>query len=147
MVGLSVLSLIHRQVSQALHRINAWFGWIVKVFGIRFCLGFALACLVLLAGWLPQIEKFTAVPDEGSPIVQLSSVVAQGSASTSFRSAQSSGHNTLSSAADHHELTYLEFDPAVAQRLSHSGLTHRVLTGSHLTRAHLFTDGQPASAD
>ncbi|NJL86751.1 MAG: hypothetical protein HC886_13505 [Leptolyngbyaceae cyanobacterium SM1_1_3] len=32
------------------------------------------------------------------------------------------------------------FDPAVANRLKHQGFTPVVLTGHHLTRAHLFTD-------
>ncbi|MBD0267273.1 MAG: hypothetical protein ICV77_03160 [Cyanobacteria bacterium Co-bin8] len=38
------------------------------------------------------------------------------------------------------EASYLEFDPAIANRLKHGDLTSASLTSSRLTRAHFFTD-------
>ena len=129
--GYFVLATVHKQLGQVLSGIPIHIGWLFKVFGIRFCMGCALAGLVLMAGWmLPQSDADTAVARDTDTVIQFSSVTPKASLSAALPPTQRD---------DHHRLSYLEFDPAVSHRLNHSGMTQSVLTGSHLTRAHFFT--------
>lgn len=144
---LLVLSLIYKQVKRAFNRASTWFSWVIRIFGLRFCLGFVLACLVLLAGWLPQIESSMAAFNDGSIAVQQpSSINANKLSIKSLASVQPSMNGSKLSSDSRPTSSYLEFDPAVAQRLNYSGLTQNVLTGSHLTRAHFFTNSVSSSS-
>lgn len=131
-ISLSLLAQLSQFLRFLVYQSRA-IGWASRVFGIRFCLGIALAGILLLANWLPQFQPL-ALSVEGSQVASLSMVAPElVTSQRHYRSPKALSLNARLTPS------YLEFDPIVSQRLNHSGMTQSVLTGSHLTRAHFFT--------
>ncbi|NEQ30900.1 MAG: hypothetical protein F6K04_07845 [Leptolyngbya sp. SIO4C5] len=114
---------------ERLPRFSAWGQAIFKVIGFRLLFSIVITLMLLLTGWQPEEPEMRTIAAANSSVQMMTMSQSQPRAKQMARSPERPAAKAAS-----------QFDPAVANRLSHQGLSHAVLTGNHLTRAHLFTD-------
>lgn len=110
-------------------QLSAWANVVFKVVGFRLLLGIVLTLTLLFTSWHSQPLEATAVT-QSSLQMMTSRPQAQVMSAAHYQRSQPPAASETDPA----------FDPSVANRLSRQGLSHAVLTGNHLTRAHLFTE-------
>lgn len=113
-----------------------WGYWLLRLIDARLVLCLGVAIFFLAVG-VDSSGNYATAADLGAVSVVKEASVGLGdlvAAPTRIAPDLKSG------AQQPDEASYLEFDPEIANRLSHGELTRAVLTGSHLTRAHFFID-------
>ncbi|HEY9881121.1 MAG TPA: hypothetical protein V6D29_21860 [Leptolyngbyaceae cyanobacterium] len=113
-----------------LKQLLNWSYWLIRLIDVRLALVVGLGAFLLTVG--VDSNNYATAADLREASVQTINLAAP------HLSHAASGH-VESEPKQTSETTYLEFDPAIAHRLSQGALTRAVFTGSHLTRAHLFT--------
>ncbi|HEY9763577.1 MAG TPA: hypothetical protein V6D07_13685 [Trichocoleus sp.] len=120
-----------RKSGNWLTQILNWSHWLVRRVGLKLALIGGLGAFMLAVG-VDSSSNYAKAADLREGSIQTVNLVVSHPSKAASNQLQSQLKQT-------DEPTYLEFDPAIANRLSHGDLTRAVLTGNHLTRAHLFT--------
>lgn len=114
-----------------LKQLLNWGSWLIQLIDLRLALVIGLGVFLIAVG-VDSSNNYANAADLREASIRTLDLAAPHPSNTASSRVQAEAKQT-------DEVTYLEFDPAIAHRLNHSALTQAVLTGSHLTRAHLFT--------